>query len=241
MSDVALLQTIGLSKRFGGLRALDDVNVMMRPGELLGLIGPNGSGKSTFVNLVSGVLRPDEGRVLLAGEDVTGLASHRISGVGIARTFQAVRLFLQSDVAANLRAAMIGHDLSQEESINRSKAALLRVGLEVDPTKSAAELGLYDQRRLELAMRLVSRPKLILLDEPVGGLNPAEIRSMIALIQSLRAECGILVIEHTMKVITSLADRVVVLVNGRVLIDDKPNVVLRDPAVIETYLGGAHA
>jgi branched-chain amino acid transport system ATP-binding protein len=236
-SSPPLFQTSGLSKRFGGLRALAAVDAIQRRGELLGLIGPNGSGKSTFVNVVSGALPSDEGKVWLEGRQVSGLPQHIVARAGIARTFQAVRIFRELSVLDNVLAGLLGHRIPSSEANARAHGAMERVGLSVKPDTIAGRLGLFDQRRLEFAMRLIARPRLLMLDEPVGGLNPEEIRSMITLISSLRDECGILIIEHTMKVITSLADRVMVLVNGKKLIDDRPAVVLRDRAVIETYLG----
>jgi len=232
-----LFQTSGLSKRFGGLQALASVDALQYPGELLGLIGPNGSGKSTFVNVVSGTLPGDEGKVWLEGRQISGLPQHLVTRAGVARTFQAVKVFRELSVLDNVLAGLLGHRARPHEANERARSAMDRVGLTVAPDTAAGRLSLFDQRRLEFAMRLVAKPTLLMLDEPVGGLNPEEIRSMIALISSLREHCGILIIEHTMKVITSLADRVMVLVNGRKLIDDAPGVVLRDRAVIETYLG----
>jgi ABC-type branched-subunit amino acid transport system ATPase component len=239
MSDeVLLLNAIGISKSFGGLQALSDVSVSMRRDELLGMIGPNGSGKSTFVNAVTGAIRFDVGEVLLDGIKLTGKSQADIAKAGIARTFQAVRVFDALSVRRNVMAGVLGHaTISTAEANDRIEGALKRVGLEVKLSRLAGSLSLYDRRRLELATRLISRPKLIMLDEPMGGLNPDEIRAMMSLIESLRSEAGIFIIEHTMKAITQLADRVVVLDNGRKLIDDAPQVVLHDRAVIEIYLG----
>lgn len=236
-----LMEAKGVSKRFGGLKALNDVSVVQRRGELIGMIGPNGSGKSTFVNVVTGALKRDAGEIRLDGTDLGALPQHRVARAGIARTFQAVRIFEALSVRDNVLNGLLGQAVSAAEAETRMGAALARVGLSIDPSAPAGGLGLYDRRRLEFATRLVARPKLIMLDEPVGGLNPEEIRAMIALVQSLREEVGIFIIEHTMKVITSLADRVVVLVNGNKLMDDTPQAVLKDKAVIETYLGTGHA
>jgi branched-chain amino acid transport system ATP-binding protein len=240
MSDV-LFEAIDLSKSFGGLKALSQVNVAQRKGELLGMIGPNGSGKSTFVNVISGSLKPDSGDVRLDGTSICRRPQYYVARAGIACTFQAVRVFDQLTVLENVLAGALGHALAQTEAFDRAKAALNRVGLKVDLQQRAGTLGLYDRRRLEFACRLMSKPKLLMLDEPVGGLNPEEIRAMIALIQSLRQECGIFIIEHTMKVITSLADRVVVLVNGKKLVDDTPQSVLSHHEVIDIYLGTGDA
>jgi branched-chain amino acid transport system ATP-binding protein len=236
-----LLEATNISKAFGGLKALSQVNVTQGRGELLGMIGPNGSGKSTFVNVISGALKPDSGDIRLMGGSIYRKPQHAVARAGIARTFQAVKIFGKLSVLDNVLAGALGHEMSRADATELAKASLSRVGLNVDLDKNAGSLGLYDRRRLEFAARLISRPKLLMLDEPVGGLNPEEIRAMIALIQSLREECGIFIIEHTMKVITSLADRVVVLVNGRKLVDDTPQAVLRHREVIDVYLGTGDA
>lgn len=241
MSDDILFEAQSVSKNFGGLKALRSVSVVQRQGELVGMIGPNGSGKSTFVNVVSGALKRNSGTVALGGRNLGSLSQHEVARAGVARTFQAVRIFEKLTVQENVLNGLLGRGVAKAEAADRARAALQRVGLEMDPHLIAGSLGLYDRRRLEFATRLVSRPKLLMLDEPVGGLNPEEIRAMIALIQSLRTECCIFIIEHTMKVITSLADRVVVLVNGEKIVDDTPEAVLRDRAVIEVYLGTGHA
>jgi len=237
VSDTPLFEARNVSKAFGGLKALTDVSVTMRRDELLGMIGPNGSGKSTFVNVVTGAYAADSGEVLLEGRSLAGMRQPDVARAGIARTFQAVRVFDALSVRRNVLSGIMGHGVADDEAERRMAAALERVGLRVDVERLAGTLGLYERRRLELATRLVSRPRLIMLDEPAGGLNPEEIRAMMSLIQSLRSEVSVFIIEHTMKVITSLADRVVVLVNGQKLIDDAPQVVLRERAVIETYLG----
>jgi ABC-type branched-subunit amino acid transport system ATPase component len=236
-----LLQATDISKSFGGLKALSQVNVIQHEGELLGMIGPNGSGKSTFVNVISGTLKPDSGEVTLDGVSIVRQPQHVVARAGIARTFQAVKVFDRLTVLDNVLAGSLGHTMARAEAIDLAKASLARVGLDVGLDQLAGSLGLYDRRRLEFAARLISKPKLLMLDEPVGGLNPEEIRAMIALIQSLREECGIFIIEHTMKVITSLADRVVVLVNGKKLVDDTPTAVLRHREVIDVYLGTGDA
>lgn len=237
MTEAPLFATTSISKNFGGLAALKNVSVTQHRDELVGMIGPNGSGKSTFVNVVCGVLRQNSGTISLQGKDIGSLHQHDVARAGIARTFQAVRVFERLSLRDNVLNGLLGSKVSPAEALDRARAALERVGLQADPSEPAERLGLYDRRKLELATRLVSDPKLLMLDEPVGGLNPEEIRAMMALIETLRRDCGIFIIEHTMKVITSLADRVVVLVNGEKLTDDRPDAVLKDQAVIATYLG----
>jgi ABC-type branched-subunit amino acid transport system ATPase component len=241
VSERRFFEAKGVSKAFGGLQALKDIDVAMDRDELLGMIGPNGSGKSTFVNVVTGALKADKGEVHIDGINIGGRPQVEVARIGISRTFQAIRVFNALSVRRNVVGGVLGHHIDPAEIDDRVAQALRRVGLEANLDQEAGALGLYDRRRLELAMRLISRPKMIMLDEPVGGLNPEEIRAMMTLIESLRSDAAIFIIEHTMKVITSLADRVVVLVNGGKLVDDAPQVVLRHKAVIETYLGMADA
>lgn len=241
MTEPPLFAATSISISFGGLAALKNVSVSQRREELVGMIGPNGSGKSTFVNVVCGMLRKNSGALQLEGRDLASMSEHAVARAGIARTFQAVRVFERLSIQDNVMNGLLGRKIPPAEALERVHDALGRVGLKADPKGVAEGLGLYDRRKLELATRLVSRPKLLMLDEPVGGLNPEEIRAMMTLIEALRRDCGIFIIEHTMKVITSLADRVVVLVNGEKLTDDKPEAVLKDPAVIATYLGTGNA
>jgi ABC-type branched-subunit amino acid transport system ATPase component len=238
---MSLLEADGLTKHFGGLAALRDVQVRLDEGETLGMIGPNGSGKTTFVNIVTGHLTPDGGVLRFDGHDIRGLAPHRLAAIGLTRTYQAVRVFAGLSVADNLAAARLlpagparAGALSADDLIEwLALGGLL--------TRPAGALTLFEQRRLELAMRLVQRPRLIMLDEPVGGLALTEVREMIALLQALKAHCAIFVIEHTMRVIRELADRVVVLMAGEKMADGPPADILRDRRVVEQYLGTAHA
>lgn len=231
-----------LCKRFGGVHALRNVDVVQRPGETLGMIGPNGSGKTSFVNAVTGALSLDSGRVDFAGCDITGARPHQVADAGLARTFQAVRLFGRLTVRDNLETAMLvlgdpAHTLADAERV----ALLQWLKLDNRLDAEAGSLTLFEQRRLELAMRLMMRPQLIMLDEPVGGLAPGEIRAMMQILQELKARCSIFVIEHTMRVIRELADRVVVLITGEKIADGPPLDILKDRRVVEHYLGTAHA
>ena len=235
-----LLEVSGLSKRFGGVVALKNVDGHSVAGETLGMIGPNGSGKTTFVNMVSGHIRPDSGTLRFAGIDIAGSTPHQLAEIGLCRTYQAVRVFSALPVRQNIDNARLlpaYRGLDSAELSELTEWLRLDTRLDVD----AGSLTLFEQRRLELLMRLVLKPRLIMLDEPVGGLAVTEVTEMIQLLKELRARCSIFVIEHTMRVIRELADRVMVLIAGEKVADGPPADILRNKRVIDEYLGTRHA
>ena len=253
---MALLSVEDLSIRFGGLAALSDVSFEVAEGEILGLIGPNGAGKSTVFNVLTGLYRPDAGRMTFAGESLLGLAPHTIARRGIARTFQNTEVFRPLSVLDNvlvglharLRAGLLGAALwsprvTREERAarERARALLERLGLGDVADVEAGALPLGRQKRLEMARALAAEPRCVLLDEPAGGLNPTETRTLMELIARLRQDLRLtlIVVEHDMDLVMGLSDRVVVLHYGRKIAEGKPRDVATDAAVIEAYLGSA--
>lgn len=232
---VALIQTLGLTRHFGGLRAVDGVDFALAPGEIHGLIGPNGAGKTTFVSLLSGRVPAQSGTILLAGEDITRFPAHARVRKGIAYTFQITSIFPRLTVFDNVALAVQakgGADLHA-----RTRAALARAGLVGLETQEAQTLSYGHQRLLELAMGLALQPRLLILDEPTQGLAASEIEGFKALVRSLVPETTVLLIEHNMEVVMDLAARITVLTFGQVLASGTPQEIRANPAVQEAYLG----
>jgi branched-chain amino acid transport system ATP-binding protein len=236
----SLLDVTGLSRRFGGLKAVDDIAFAIQSGEIMGLLGPNGSGKTTVMNLISGALKPDSGHILLNGRDIGALAPHRIARLGVARTFQLVRMLPSLNCRENVLAGLAfgREELWGHAAEARADALLVRVGLAGRATTATGELTYIDQKRLELARALALGPRLLLLDEWLAGLNPAELQEGISLVRSLRGEgVTILMVEHVMDAIRSLCDRCIVMNAGRRIAEGTPEAVLADAEVIRAYLG----
>lgn len=240
MSAPALLELVGVSRAFGGLNALSDVKLSIKPGEILGLIGPNGAGKTTLVNVVTGVHRATAGRVVFEGRDVTNMKPYQAARAGIGRTFQIVQPFPELTVLENVAAAALfagaapGMKAAQDEAMKH----LHFVGLAAFAHRDAATLTLAMRKRIEVAKGLAMRPRLLLLDEVNAGLNGAEVDDALALIRAVAASgVTILIIEHLMKVVLSICTRIAVLHHGELIAAGDPQDVIRDPKVVQAYLG----
>ena len=229
----AQLRVAGLTKRFGGVAANDGVDLALRAGEVHAVIGPNGAGKSTLVNLLSGTLRPDAGRIELDGHDITRLAMHRRVAAGIARSFQVTSVFARDSVAANVALAV----QRWRGSAADVRELLARVGLAARADERAGALSHGEQRRLELALVLATRARVMLLDEPMAGMDLDDSARLAGLLEALRGVATILLVEHDMDAVFRLADRVSVLVDGRVIATGVPAEIRANDAVRRAYLG----
>jgi branched-chain amino acid transport system ATP-binding protein len=256
MSEQLLLNISGVNKRFGGLQALTDVGIQIRPGQIVGLIGPNGAGKTTFFNVITGLYQPDSGSFELAGKPYSPSAPHAVAKAGIARTFQNIRLFGEMTALENVMVgrhvrskqgvfgAIFRHKAAREEEASiraRAQELLDFVGIGQFGSRTAKYLSYGDQRRLEIARALATDPQLLALDEPAAGMNATEKLALRELLVKIKLEGKtVLLIEHDVKLMMGLCDRITVLEYGKRIAEGVPSEIQKDPAVISAYLGGAH-
>lgn len=239
--ETSVLEVRGLSKSFAGLKAVDDVSFSLRTGDILGLIGPNGSGKTTLINVVTGLLPATSGTVLVDGREATGKPAHRVARMGIARTFQTIRLFKDLTVAENVEVAAVSLGLPRRKAANVARGLIAEMGLDAWAERLAGEIPFGHQRKLEIARALAMEPKFLLLDEPAAGLNEEESDLLLDLLHGVRRQkpVGVLIVDHDMRLMMNLCDRLQVLDYGKTIAYGTPDEVRRNPEVVTAYLGSS--
>ena len=239
MADALVIKN--LNKRFGGLHAVQDVSFTVRENETLALIGPNGAGKTTAFNLITGFYRPDTGSVSAFGREIVGLRPHDVCAFGLARTFQVAKPFGGMTVLANVMTGAFLRDRRPDAAREKAREAIDFVGLSARENAAARDLTSIDQRRLEMARALATQPRLLLLDEVMAGLNPAEIDQAVALVGKLSSRgLTIVIVEHLMRAIMAVAKHIVVLDHGQMIAEGSPKDVVENPEVIRAYLGSGY-
>jgi branched-chain amino acid transport system ATP-binding protein len=237
---MALLEAKNITKRFGGLVAVSDLSLSVEKGEILGMIGPNGAGKTTAFNMISGYYKPNEGQVFFNGENITGLRPDQVCKKGLTRTFQVVKPFSHLSVLDNVMVGAYIHTSDTDAARQKSKEILDFLGMSRMTEMLAGGLPVAMRKRLEIAKALATEPRMLLLDEAMAGLRPKETDEVIELVRRVSQQgVALLLVEHVMKVIMSLADRIVVIHHGEKIAEGEPELVVRDKAVIDAYLGEA--
>jgi len=238
MSDAACLEVQGITKRFGGLIANEDVSFTVNQGEILSIIGPNGAGKSTLFNCITGFYRPNAGRIFFRGKDITQYGAHKICKLGVARTFQVVQVISDMTVLENVMTGTYLRTYNRRDVREKAEEILRFTGLYEKRDTLGPDLTIADKKRLEVSMALGTQPTLLMLDEAMAGLTPVELREMMALIRKIR-ENGVtlIIVEHVMEAVMELSDRVVVITSGRKIVEGMPAEIVRNPEVIQAYLG----
>jgi len=238
MSNAACLEVQGITKRFGGLIANEDVSFTVNQGEILSIIGPNGAGKSTLFNCITGFYRPNAGRIFFRGKDITQYSAHKICKLGVARTFQVVQVISDMTVLENVMTGTYLRTYNRRDVREKAEEILRFTGLYEKRDTLGPDLTIADKKRLEVSMALGTQPTLLMLDEAMAGLTPVELREMMALIRKIR-ENGVtlIIVEHVMEAVMELSDRVVVINSGRKIVEGVPAEIVRNPEVIQAYLG----